>query len=408
MSLLVLPTAAQIAQLLTLLPELETPGATMGAWAEDLGPNAMPMMRSSELELRLYPALYDCGFVSAEADQKRGRAVLEDRDLLRSATLPDICGALTFLARGERFCEGMIASAFKDGTIVAVFRRLKQLVEEQGSDQRSGPAQAAKDGAMRLVVWNCNMALHKKLDALASLRPDVAVICECANPEIVRLKSKGVLPESVVWVGESKNKGVAVISLGPWRVRLDEAYDPAIRHVAPVHVDGPMPFRLLAVWAFNRGDDYDETGRGPLARALSRYESFCKQSPLVVAGDFNNNVIWSNPNNPTRGHMVDVANLVGCGLFSAYHYQRDVTQGKEPEPTLYWRDRKVDGFRYPIDFIFAPEGWMQALRGVEVGKCEAWVGSGLSDHVPLIADFEFVVTELVRTSGTTMSEGEGE
>jgi len=242
---------------------------------------------------------------------------------------------------------------------------------------------------VRLVVWNCNMALHKKLDALTGLRPDVAIVCECANPEIVRLKSKGRLPDSAVWVGKNPQKGLAVIGMGPWRVRLDEGWDPSIRHVAPVHVDGPRPFRLLAVWAFNRGDNYDESGRGPLARGLARFENFGDGAPLVVAGDFNNNAIWSNPKKPTHGHLVDVATLASCGLFSAYHHHRGATQGEEPEPTLYWRDRRVDGPAYHIDYIFAPEDWKQELRSVEVGDFPSWVGSGLSDHVPLVVEFEF-------------------
>jgi hypothetical protein len=31
---------------------------------------------------------------------------------------------------------------------------------------------------MRIVVWNCNMALHKKLDALARIAPDIVVLPE--------------------------------------------------------------------------------------------------------------------------------------------------------------------------------------------------------------------------------------
>ena len=38
------------------------------------------------------------------------------------------------------------------------------------------------------------MALHRKLDALRSLKPDVAVICECAEPE--RLLQKSGLSEA--------------------------------------------------------------------------------------------------------------------------------------------------------------------------------------------------------------------
>lgn len=42
--------------------------------------------------------------------------------------------------------------------------------------------------AMRLVVWNCNMALPRKWDALMALRPNIAVISECANPEVLAEK----------------------------------------------------------------------------------------------------------------------------------------------------------------------------------------------------------------------------
>ena len=31
---------------------------------------------------------------------------------------------------------------------------------------------------MRLVAWNCNMALHRKVDALLALRLDIAVISD--------------------------------------------------------------------------------------------------------------------------------------------------------------------------------------------------------------------------------------
>ena len=46
---------------------------------------------------------------------------------------------------------------------------------------------------MRLVAWNCAMALHRKFEALLSLRPDVAVIAECAEPG--RLAERLALPE---------------------------------------------------------------------------------------------------------------------------------------------------------------------------------------------------------------------
>ena len=42
---------------------------------------------------------------------------------------------------------------------------------------------------MRLVTWNCNMVFDRKYQALERLRPDIAVIPECANPDILRRKA---------------------------------------------------------------------------------------------------------------------------------------------------------------------------------------------------------------------------
>jgi len=43
---------------------------------------------------------------------------------------------------------------------------------------------------MRLLIWNCAMALHRKFDAMLRLRPDVAVVCECA--QLPRLSLEGL------------------------------------------------------------------------------------------------------------------------------------------------------------------------------------------------------------------------
>jgi exodeoxyribonuclease III len=66
---------------------------------------------------------------------------------------------------------------------------------------------------MRLVAWNCNTALRRKVDALLALRPDVAVISECAEP--IRLRTRSAhdwLENEPVWVGDDPSKGLAVIA----------------------------------------------------------------------------------------------------------------------------------------------------------------------------------------------------
>ena len=42
---------------------------------------------------------------------------------------------------------------------------------------------------MRIVTWNCAMKLDAKYEQLMSLRPDIAVIPECAEPDILRKKA---------------------------------------------------------------------------------------------------------------------------------------------------------------------------------------------------------------------------
>ena len=119
-------------------------------------------------------------------------------------------------------------------------------------------------------------------------------------------------------------------------------------------------------------------------RALSAYQGFIKESPTVIVGDFNDNVKWDRPTRLIK-HRTNVSELTALGLRSAYHHGRGVEQGAEPEPTIYWRDRKSDGPSYHIDYCFVPEIWTKSVS-VEVGRFDDWVH--LSDHVPLIVEVD--------------------
>ena len=105
---------------------------------------------------------------------------------------------------------------------------------------------------MRLVAWNCNMALHRKLDAVLSLRPDMAVIAECAEPGRLRKLSRlDWIEGDPVWIGRNTTKGLAVFAFNGYRASLSHSFSPNLRYIAPVHISGPISFNLLAVWAQN-------------------------------------------------------------------------------------------------------------------------------------------------------------
>jgi len=59
---------------------------------------------------------------------------------------------------------------------------------------------------MRILAWNCAMALHKKAQAFAALRPDIAVIPECGKSSVAALERLGY---AGAWVGSSPPSSVA-------------------------------------------------------------------------------------------------------------------------------------------------------------------------------------------------------
>jgi len=231
------------------------------------------------------------------------------------------------------------------------------------------------------------MALHRKFSALMRLRPDIAIICECAEPQ--RLQALGLLAElgvEPVWIGSNPNKGLAVFAYNGYAARLSEPFYPSLRYIAPIRISGPSQCNLLAVWAQNASAGVLRKHQlGPLRRALRKYAGFLSERTSIVAGDFNNNVFWHRPGSRLN-HGKAVAHLAKLGLVSAYHEVHGEEQGREQVPTLYWRDRTKNGPTYHIDYVFLPSAMLSQVRELAVGSYEEWCGSGLSDHVPIVLD----------------------
>jgi exodeoxyribonuclease-3 len=242
---------------------------------------------------------------------------------------------------------------------------------------------------MRIVAWNCNMALDRKAEGLLALRPDIAVICECAEPARMRARGRAAWIESEpVWIGRNPHKGLAVFAFNGYSAHLSERYHPSLRYVAPVHIAGPTPCNLLAVWAQNASaGSIRKHQLGPLRRALSRYRGFLDRESGIVAGDLNSNSIWDKPgwriNHSTKVKILEEK----FGLVSAWHSVRGELHGKETVPTLYWRDRIKEGPTYHIDYVFVPACRIGKVQ-VDIGTFENWCSAGLSDHAPVIVDID--------------------
>src|SRR5262249_41938061 len=120
--------------------------------------------------------------------------------------------------------------ACNDGNVRSIFHCL--VITEQCSDCQRSKRNRARDETwlMRLVAWNCNMAMHRKVDALLSLRADVAVSSECAAPERLREKSKNDwIEDEPVRMGRSRDKGLGVFAFNGYRLEAPPAIVPTLR-----------------------------------------------------------------------------------------------------------------------------------------------------------------------------------
>ncbi len=223
---------------------------------------------------------------------------------------------------------------------------------------------------MRIVTWNCNRALRRKLGPLLELDPDVAVIQEC---------EKSVQPPdgyTFFWHGLDVNKGLGILAKSP----IAPLQHPICEQTAffvPVFFP-VLDLRLLAVWAFNhRVERFDPPRTGAALDAIEQVSNWLASSRSAVVGDFNNNASWDKK--LKSNNFRDISNrLTSLGLVSAYHQVTGEEYGQESAMTHYWR--KSDATRYHIDYCFVHKAL--DVASVSIPTFEPW--RALSDHVPVL------------------------
>jgi exodeoxyribonuclease-3 len=215
---------------------------------------------------------------------------------------------------------------------------------------------------LRIVTWNCGMALVRKASNLLALDPDIAVVQECSKKSLDVLNGLGF---SGLWFGANPNKGLAVFCITQFTVQaVGKLFG---KWVVPVRVLGAeVDFNLLAIWACSVGTKCADNYIGEVHRCLVKYRGWFSNAPTVVAGDFNSNVQWDR-NRPGRNHTEVVRVLGAHGLSSAYHAHREEKQGAETTPTYYFYRHQDKPFH--IDYVFVPKDWR--LKSVEVGRSES-------------------------------------
>jgi len=220
------------------------------------------------------------------------------------------------------------------------------------------------------------MGFDKKVDALLSLNPDIAVVPECSQKSALALQQRGF---NTLWFGSNPHKGLGVICRRDWPIRA--LPQPDQKWIAPIEVESPTPFTLVAVWACVAGDKRADRYIGQVYGYLTAQLGWFDGHPVVLAGDLNSNKIW-DAKREVGNHTAVVKLLEERGLVSTYHEHFDEPQGGESRRTLSMF-RHADK-PYHIDYIFIPRVWLSRLTKVEVGEYSQW--SKLSDHCPLVAE----------------------
>jgi exonuclease III len=220
------------------------------------------------------------------------------------------------------------------------------------------------------------MKLDKKVDALLSLNPDIAIVPECSEKSIIALQQRGFC---TLWFGSNPNKGMGIICRKEWPIRA--LPQPDQQWIAPIAVDSPMPFTLIAIWACAVGSSRENRYIGQVYQALIAHPEWFNENPVVLAGDFNSNKIWDTKRK-VGNHSAVVKLLNERGLVSAYHEHFGEPQGGESRSTLHMF--RHEDKPYHIDYIFIPREWVPRLLTVAVGEYEQW--SKLSDHCPVIVE----------------------
>jgi len=236
---------------------------------------------------------------------------------------------------------------------------------------------------MRIVVWNCGMALHAKYERLMALQPDIAIVPECAEPDILRRLAPDFRFADCEWRGALSTKGLGVFTFGNLTTRLHQSWDPRFHVFLPIEVRGYAMLNLLAVWAFSERTQKVVPNSAATALAVEHYTHFLEGAPAIVAGDFNASVTWDSNPRYAKFSEVDTA-LENLGLTSAYHAFREQTMGHETDPTLWWRHDPEKAFH--IDYIHVSKNWIPAIKSVCVGSASDWIKT--SDHAPVTVTYD--------------------
>jgi len=240
---------------------------------------------------------------------------------------------------------------------------------------------------MRIISWNCNGALRKKLGTLSALKPDICIIQECEDPTRCSDIAYREWAKNHLWIGSNKNRGLGVFAKPDISLEQVELDPGPLELFLPCIIANR--FSLLATWT-RQANSPTFRYIGQLWKYLQQHQRFLVQRESALIGDLNSNTRWDVWDR-WWNHSDVVQQLQEIGLESLYHYERSEAQGKEATPTFFIYRRPDKS--YHIDYAFLSEALLKGAS-LEVGAPAHWLEH--SDHMPLIVHI------MTNTSNTSL------
>jgi endonuclease/exonuclease/phosphatase family metal-dependent hydrolase len=242
---------------------------------------------------------------------------------------------------------------------------------------------------MRIVSWNCRNDLNEdKIKMLAQIKPkpDILVIQECDRKfEFPNsFGNQDLEPKCARWYGNiayKQNNGIGVFLFDDYRFTCFPECYPGYRgefkYVLPfvIEKEKTSSFTLFAVWAKKYMDSDGGFGDRDTPyyysqQVIKAMEYYCIYGPSIIIGDYNT---FSTLRNKRLAQFEESIKPF-CDLNNS-------AGEKKHEPTFFSAQygAGTDDFCYATTDI--------DIRNFTIGRKEDFVDTNLSDHCPIIVDF---------------------
>ena len=234
---------------------------------------------------------------------------------------------------------------------------------------------------MRLVSWNCQAGFDKKTHVVDRLNPDVLVLQECNEVNVLSQRSD----VSHLWrtPGNPGSKGFGIYAMNGWTVRpiASPSDDPWLIPCEIFTPKGTEWARLLGMWTnVQKGVDRPNYA-GQFAQSLETWRHEIEKVPTLIAGDLN-----ASLQGPSKApHQQNIITAESLGLRSAYHHFNNIDHGNEQDMTLKWVGPGKVTYYYHCDFVFIPPA-LQSNGTCNIDPIFTSSEKHISDHQPVVVD----------------------